>query len=89
MSAIAAISRQRSAMPSALAKTPTVIGWYQADGKHRPIKFAPPDSEETGANMPEKLTAGTMERIAVAKTAATCVRVKEEISWPNPVVAMT
>ena len=51
--------------------------------------LAPPESEETGASIPEKLTAGTIERIAVAKTAATCVRVKEEIRTPNPTVAIT
>ncbi len=38
---------------------------------------------------PEKLTAGIMDRMAVAKTAATCVRVKLETSWPKPVVAET
>ena len=43
----------------------------------------------TGASIPEKLTAGTIERIAVAKTAATWVRVKDEISTPKPTVAMT
>ena len=74
MSAIAAMSRQRSAMPSALANTPTVIGWYQADGNDSPMILAPPESDDTGANIPEKLTAGTIERIAVAKTAATWVR---------------
>ena len=76
-------------MPSALANTPTETCWYQDEGKERPITLAPPESEETGASIPEKLTAGTIERIAVAKTAATCVRVKEEISTPNPTVAMT
>ncbi len=58
-------------------------------GKESPITLAPPESEETGASIPEKLTAGTIERIAVAKTAATCVRVKDEISTPKPVVATT
>ena len=33
--------------------------------------LAPPDKDDTGANSPEKFTAGTMERIAVANTAAT------------------
>ena len=50
---------------------------------------APPESDETGASIPEKLTAGTIERIAVAKTAATCVRVNEEINSPKRVVAIT
>src|SRR3974390_3360194 len=81
--------RQSSGIPSALAKTPTVTGWYHADGNVSPMIFAPPDSDETGANRPEKFTAGTMDRIAVAKTAATCVRVKDEINWPKPVVATT
>ena len=76
-------------MPSALANTPTEICWYQDEGNERPITLAPPESEETGASIPEKLTAGTIERIAVAKTAATCVRVKEEIRTPNPMVATT
>jgi hypothetical protein len=30
-----------------------------------------------------------MDRIAVAKTAATCVRVKDEINWLKPVVDTT
>ena len=89
MIAIAAILRQRSGMPSALAKTPTVTGWYQADGNVRPRIFAPPERDDTGANSPEKFTAGTIERIAVANTAATCVRVNDEINWPKPVVATT
>ena len=89
MTAIATTLRQRSAMPSALAKTPTVIGWYQADGNVRPMIFALPESDDTGANSPEKFTAGTIDRIAVANTAATWVRVKDEISWPKPVVDTT
>ena len=76
-------------MPSALANTPTVIGWYHADGKVKPMNFAVPESEDTGAKSPEKLTAGTIDKIAVAKTAATWVRVKDEISWPKPVVEIT
>ncbi len=55
----------------------------------RPKILAPPESEETGASIPEKLTAGTIDRMAVANTAATCVRVKDEIRSPKPVVAMT
>ena len=51
--------------------------------------LAPPESDDTGASIPEKLTAGTIERIVVANTAATWVRVKEEMSSPKPVVAMT
>ena len=43
----------------------------------------------TGANSPEKFTAGTIDKIAVANTAATCVRTNEEMSCPNPVVANT
>ena len=39
--------------------------------------------------MPEKLTAGTIERIDVANTAATWLRVKDEISSPKPVVETT
>ena len=74
ISAIAAMSRQRSTMPSALAKTPTETCWYQDEGEERPMILAPPESEETGASIPDKVTAGTMDRIAVAKTAATCVR---------------
>src|SRR6516165_1907400 len=89
MAVIATILRQSSGIPSALAKTPTVTGWYQADGNVRPIIFAPPDSDETGANSPEKFTAGTIDKIAVAKTAATCVRVNDEINCPKPVVATT
>ena len=45
--------------------------------------------DATGTIRPEKLTAGMIDRIAVAKTAETCVRVKLEISWPKPVVAET
>src|SRR6516164_9405524 len=89
MIVIAAIFRHRSRKPSALANTPTVTGWYQAEGNDRPMIFAVPDRDDTGAKRPEKFTAGTMERIAVAKTAATWVRTKEEMSWPNPVVAKT
>ena len=80
MMKIAMTLNQRLVMPSALAKTPTVIGWYQAEGNVRPRIFAVPESEDTGAKSPEKFTAGTIERIAVANTAATCVRVNEEIS---------
>ena len=80
MMKIATTLNQRLVIPNPLAKTPTVIGWYQAEGNVRPRIFAVPDSEDTGANSPEKFTAGTIDRIAVAKTAATCVRVKDEIS---------
>ena len=41
MSAIAAMSRQRSTMPSALAKTPTETCWYQDEGNDRPMNFRP------------------------------------------------
>ena len=50
---------------------------------------APPESGDTGAKIPEKFTAGTIDRIAVAKTAATCLLTNDEISSPKPVVAMT
>src|SRR3974377_1268391 len=89
MMKIATTLNQRLDMPSALAKTPTVIGWYQAEGNVRPRILAVPESEDTGAKRPEKFTAGTIDRIAVANTAATCVRVKDEISCPKPVVATT
>src|SRR4029077_11985685 len=89
MRRIATTLNQRLDIPSALAKTPTVIGWYQAEGNVRPRIFAVPESEDTGAKRPEKFTAGTMDRMAVAKTAATCVRVKDEINCPKPVVATT
>ena len=39
MTRMATTLRQRSGMPSALAKTPTVIGWYQADGKAQAEDF--------------------------------------------------
>jgi hypothetical protein len=40
MMKIATTLNQRLDMPSALAKTPTVIGWYQAEGNVRPRIFA-------------------------------------------------
>ena len=60
---------------------------YQADGKALPINQPPPDRDETGTTNPEKLTAGMMAMMAAANVAATCVRVKAEISRPKPVVA--
>ena len=51
--------------------------------------FELPDKEETGTRSPEKFTAGIIDRMEVANTAVTCVRVKVEISWPKAVVAAT
>ena len=75
---------QSSSKPSALVKAPTLIGWYQADGKAKANNRPPPDSDETGTSSPEKLTAGMIDRCEVAKTAATCVRVKVEIKLAEP-----
>ncbi len=51
-----------------LVKAPTLIGWYQAVGKPRPIRRARRERrhrhQQTG-----KFTAGMIERMAVAKTA--------------------
>ena len=58
-------------------------------GKPKPNNRPPPDNDETGTNSPEKFTAGMIDRMEVAKTAVTCVRVKVEISCPNAVVAPT
>ncbi|GJE72685.1 hypothetical protein CHKEEEPN_4244 [Methylorubrum podarium] len=70
-------------------KAPAVTGWYQAGGRDSPISRALPESEETGTSRPEKLTAGMMDRSAVAKTAATWVFMKVEMNCPKPVVAAT
>src|SRR5512139_1532845 len=86
---IAAILGHSAAKPRSLANTPTVIGWYHADGKLRPRIFAVPESDDTGASRPDRLIAGTIERIAVANTAATWVWVNDDTSCPNPVVAIT
>src|SRR5262245_36463878 len=80
---------QSASKPSPLVKMPTLIGWYQAGGKIRPNRRAPPESEDTGTSRPEKFTAGTIDRMVVANTAETWVRVKVETSCPKPVVADT
>jgi hypothetical protein len=48
-----------------------------------------PVSVEVGTIRPENCCAGTVVRIAVPNSAASCVRVKADISSPMPVVAVT
>src|SRR5262245_32827089 len=78
-----------SVKPSAFVKAPTLIGWYQADGKPKPSNRPPPEREDTGTSRPEKFTAGIIAMTMVANTAETCVRVKVETSCPKPVDAPT
>src|SRR5215510_5370783 len=80
---------QSCSKPTPFAKAPTLIGWYQPGGKPRPSNRPPPEREDTGTSRPEKFTAGTTDRMAVANTADTCVRVRVEMSCPKPVVADT
>jgi hypothetical protein len=45
-----------------------------------------PVREDTGTSRPEKFTVGMIAMTVVAKTAATWVRVKVEMSCPKPQV---
>src|SRR5215813_14800944 len=80
---------QRSSRPSAFVRVPTLIGWYQVDGKPKPKTRPPPEREDTGTSRPEKFAAGIMAMTMVANTAETWVRVKVETSCPKPVDAAT
>jgi hypothetical protein len=53
------------------------------------MNFAPPSSVDTGCNMPENCTVGTMVRMVVAMTAATWLEVNADTRRPIPVVAVT
>ena len=53
------------------------------------VLFPTPKTRVVELLSPEKFTAGMIDRMEVAKTAVTCVRVKVEISCPNAVVAAT
>ena len=50
---------------------------------------AEPDRDDTGTNMPENCTTGTMAMMAAAKIAAVCVLANTDSSRPNPVLAST
>src|SRR5262245_41601045 len=81
--------RPKPVNPKPLLEGPTEDGWIQDQGKPRPNNRAPPESDDTGTSRPEKFTAGIIAMTMVAKTAATCVRVKVETSCPKPVDAST
>ena len=79
----------RSTKPSPFEKAPRAIVMKNVVGNTSPTRRPAPVVDETGSISPEKFTAGIIVTTAVAKIAATWLRMKLEISRPMAVAVVT